>query len=201
VSTTPQPRPTPHLRTWRTVQTHLDAPDALYTQGSLALSYVMPSGVSAEPRTSALTLVRRSSDGPAGEAATLSLGRAVMPAGTGPGPSGPLPPDAVAWAARFVQAVVEVVSSDRPLSQLVRWTDEPVYAEIARRRRSVVLRRGNDPHIRISRQQVATVHVAQPTAGAAEVAARVICRGRSRALAARLEYVRERWTCTAISFG
>jgi len=194
VSTTPRPRPAPRVPAWRTLAPPLDAPPAPYTQGSLALSYALPSGVSADPRASALTLVHPSAPGPAAADATVSTP-------TDPASTDPVPPDAAAWAARFVQAVIEVVSSDRPLSQLVRWTDEPVYAEIARRQRGVQLRRGNDPHIRISRQQVATVHVTQPTAGAAEVTARIVCRGRSRALAARLEYVRQRWTCTAISFG
>jgi len=183
VSTNPCPRPAPRVPAWRTAEPPLDAAQPPYTQGSLALSYALPNGVSADPRTSALTLVRPSA-----------------PSSTAETPTQP-PPDAAAWAARFVQAVIEVVSSDRPLSQLVRWTDEPVYAEIARRQRGVQLRRGNDPHIRVSRQQVATVHVTQPTVGAAEVTARIVCRGRSRALAARLEYVRQRWTCTAISFG
>lgn len=190
MSTTPRPRPAPQVPAWRTFAPPLDAPLGPYTQGSLALTYALPSGVSADPHASALTLVRPSEP------------RSAAAAGpTGPASTDPAPPDAAAWAARFVQAVIEVVSSDRPLSQLVRWTDEPVYSEIARRQRGVQLRRGNDPHIRISRQQVATVHVIQPNAGAAEITARIVCRGRSRALAARLEYVRQRWTCTAISFG
>lgn len=187
MSTPPRPRPEPRVPAWRPAEPPLDTSQPPYTQGSLALSYALPSGISAEPRTSALTLVRPSATGAS----------ASDPTGTAPAGA----PDAAAWAARFVQAVIEVVSSDRPLSQLVRWTDESVYAEIARRQRTVQLRRGTDPHVRVSRQQVATVHVTQPTSEAAEVTARIVCRGRSRAVAARLEYVRQRWTCTAISFG
>jgi hypothetical protein len=117
-----------------------------------------------------------------------------------PPPSPARAADASAWAARFLQAVVEVVSSDRPLSQLLRWTDERVYEEIGCRKRRMTLRR-QATGVKPGRQQVASVHVAQLGPATAEVAARVACGGRSRAIAARLELVRDRWLCTAITFG
>ncbi|MGH3503376.1 MAG: Rv3235 family protein [Nocardioidaceae bacterium] len=147
-----------------------------FTQGALALSYPMPSGLPAEPRSSALTVVRESGD----------------PA--------PAAPDARDWAARFMQAVVEVVSSDRPLTQLVRWTNTRVYDEIGRRQRRVVAHRSRQA-VHPRRQQVATVHISQPAPDSAEVAARVAVTGRSRAIAARLDFMRGRWLCTAIAFG
>ncbi|MBA3309728.1 MAG: hypothetical protein H0U28_06660 [Nocardioidaceae bacterium] len=147
-----------------------------YMQGALALTYSLPSGVQADPRSSALTLVHPAPE-EAGEA-----------------------PDAHTWAARFLQAVVEVVSSDRPLTQLVRWTDQRVYAEIARRQQRVAAHRRSTV-VRTNRQQVATVHICHPAPTVAEVSARVSMGGRSRAVAARLVFSRDRWLCTAICFG
>lgn len=146
-----------------------------YSQGALALTYPLPSGVECEPRSTALTLVQ-------------------------PGPARPEEiAESEAWAARFLQAVVEVLSSDRPLTQLIRWTDQTVYAEIAHRRQRVSLRSARTP--RSGRPHVATVRICHPTAETAEVSARVTTGGRSRAIAARLDFRRDRWLCTAIQFG
>jgi hypothetical protein len=103
------------------------------------------------------------------------------------------------WAARFLQAVVEVLASDRPLTQLIRWTDPAVYAEIARRRQLLATRAARTS--RSGRAHVATVHICHPTVETAEVSARVTTGRRSRAIAARLDLRRERWLCTAIQFG
>lgn len=139
-----------------------------YTQGALALTYTLRTGVDMPP----------------------PLPHVRPDAGA----------DLHAWATRFVQAVVEVVSSDRPLTQLARWTSTPVYEDLARRR-ELVLRHRQAHGVRPGRQQVASVHVSRPDAAAAEVAARVCAGRRSRAIAARLEYRRERWVCTTIAFG
>ena len=37
------------------------------------------------------------------------------------------------WAGRYVQAAVEIVGGDRPVSQLLRWTDREVYEDLGRR--------------------------------------------------------------------
>jgi Family of unknown function (DUF6459) len=145
-----------------------------YSQGALALTFPLPSGVDCEPRSTALTLVQ-------------------------PGASSPDLNDSEVWAARFLQAVVEVVSSDRPLTQLVRWTDQEVYADIARRRQRVAERSARGA--RSARPHVATVRICHPTEGSAEISARVTTGSRSRAIAARLDLRRERWLCTAIQFG
>ncbi len=147
-----------------------------YTQGSLALTFPLPNGLEASPRSRALTLVS---------------GERGVTAGI---------PDAERWAGRFLQAVIEVVSSDRPLSQLARWTDRRVYAEIAQRKQRVASHQRTGP-VRPSRQHVATVHIWQSAADSAEVSARVTSGGRSRAIAARLDFSRNRWLCTAICFG
>ncbi len=163
---------TDRTQRWQALQDDHER-EATFTQGALALSFPLASGVPAEPVPSSLTLVSR------------------RPASV---------PAASEWATRFVQAVIEVVSSDRPLTQLLRWTDEQVYAEIGARQRRVAQRR-SVMGIRPIRQHVASVHVCQPKDGTAEVSARITCGGRSRAVAARLEIVRDRWLCTAITFG
>jgi hypothetical protein len=145
-----------------------------YTQGALALSYPLIADLEADPRSTALV---------------------VVPHGSRPDPGS----GAEAWSATFVQAVVEVIACDRPLTQLVRWTSRTVYADIARRRELVARHRLG--LVRASRQQVATVRVCRPTSAALEIAARVTFGGRSRAVAVRLDYVKERWLCTAIRFG
>jgi hypothetical protein len=154
-------------------------PDPPYTQGSLALSYPLPSGLDSVPHARSLAV--------------------VTPPVRGDDSDVEAPP-AEGWAARFVQAVVEVMTGDRPLTQLIRWTDEAVYAEIDQRLGAVQSRRATVP-ARSCRQRVATVHVCQLSAGRAEVAARVTNGRRSRAIAARLELHRGRWVCTAIQFG
>ena len=90
-----------------------------------------------------------------------------------------------AWAARFAQATVEVLGGDRPVSQLLRWTTARVYQDLDRR----------------VRPQVRSVHVFQPQPGTAEVSVHVRHGHRSRALAARLERRKGRWTCVALQLG
>lgn len=105
------------------------------------------------------------------------------------------------WAARFAQAVVEVLGGDRPLAQLVRWTSHRVYVEIERR--LSILARTSDAgrRLRTIRPQVRSVHVFHPTPASAEVSVHVRHGQRSRAIAARLELTRGRWQCTALQLG
>lgn len=147
-----------------------------HAQGTLALSFPLPNGLGAAPAARPLSLV------PAQPSAAAGL------------------PDPAAWASRFVQAVMEVVSHDRPLPQLARWTNGAVYAEIGRIQRSTTARR-SAARGRPLRQHVASVRVCRPDDLTAEVAARVVCGHRSRAVAARLEFERGRWTCTALTLG
>lgn len=180
----PTPRPThlpleaPAARRWQRDDPY-GAPTEAYTQGALALTFPLPGGLEAWPRTSTLTLVT-------GEQEQVLTPESV--------------PDPEPWAARFVQAVVEVVSSDRPLTQLVRWTDPDVYADLRQRRERVAQHR-KPGQVRTGRQHVATVHLRRSSLDSAEVAARVTLGRRSRAIAARLDFQRGRWLCTAITFG
>lgn len=105
------------------------------------------------------------------------------------------------WAARFAQAVVEVLGGDRPLAQLVRWTSQRVYVELERR--LSILTRTSDAgrRKRTVRPQVRSVHVFHPTPESAEVSVHVRHGQRSRAIAARLELISGRWQCTALQLG
>jgi hypothetical protein len=147
---------------------------AAFTQGSLALTYAMPNGLPTQPR------------------ADLSLV---------PAPDIDAPPPADAWASTFLQAVIEAVANDRPVSQLARWTSSRVYADLDARRKRVAEQLGNGRSLRATRHQVASVRVCAIAGDIAEVSSRVVTGRRSRALAARLEYVHERWMCTALVFG
>jgi len=106
-----------------------------------------------------------------------------------------------AWAARFAQAVVEVLGGDRPLSQLVRWTSHRVYLELERRLALLTRTSDSGRRRRAARPQVRSVHVCHPTAESAEVSVHVRYGRRSRAIAARLELVRGRWQCTVLQLG
>jgi hypothetical protein len=107
------------------------------------------------------------------------------------------------WAARFAQAVVEVVAGERPLSQLLRLTSTGVYAELDRRLR--VLGRAVPAtaaqRARRIRPQVRSVHVCRPGPAVAEVSVHVGHGHRSRAIAARLEHREGRWVCVALQLG
>lgn len=153
-------------------------------QGTLALEFLLPTGLPAVPRAPELTLV---------------VGGDAEPP-TGVTPAEP-PLAAREWAGRFVQAVVEVVSGDRPVQQLIRWTDERVYADLARRVRILGLTTSASIRHQVERSQVRSIHICQPRRGVAEVAAHVRHGPRSRAVAARLEAGRGRWTCTALQLG
>jgi hypothetical protein len=105
------------------------------------------------------------------------------------------------WAARFAQAAVEVVGGDRPVTQLLRWTTARVYDDLDRRVRLLARTAPAPTRRRTIRPQVRSVHVFQPRPDCAEVSVHVQHGHRSRALAARLERRRGRWTCVALQLG
>jgi hypothetical protein len=131
-----------------------------------------------------------------------AAGLRVLPGGAADQPSG----DAdqrrmLARAHRFVQAVVEIVSGDRPCAQLVRWTDKAVYDSLTTRVAALSDTVGSVPPTERPRARVMSVKVCRPRDGVAEVAAHVRQGKRSHALAARLEYTEQRWICTALELG
>jgi hypothetical protein len=153
-------------------------------QGTLALAFTLPSGlpvVPEPPRRLRLTgpdLTRPAS-------AEVGL------------------PDPARWAALVVQAVMEVVSGDRPITQLVRWTSPEVYEQLSwrRRQRAAGPNRRPDAGSSPRRALVVSVHVCQPNDQVAEACATVRRDGRVTAIALRLEVERESWRCTALQLG
>jgi hypothetical protein len=116
-------------------------------------------------------------------------------------PAGPRLPDPQAWASKLVQAVAEVLAGDRPISQLVRFTDSVVFGELNRRVRLLGLTTTATARGLKERSAVRSVHVFTPATEVAEVAAHVRYGDRSRAIALRLEVHRGRWICTALELG
>jgi hypothetical protein len=114
---------------------------------------------------------------------------------------GPGVPDARAWAGRLVQAVSEVLAGDRPISQLVRFADEAVFADLNRRVRVLGLTTTATSRGARERSAVRSVRVCTPARHVAEVAAHVRHGNRSRAIALRMEIRRHRWVCTALEIG
>ena len=83
----------------------------LPVRGTLALAFPLPRGVTAMPEAPAPLKLVPSTGDRAGDAL----------------------PDVEVWARRMSQAVVEVLAGDRPLHQLVAWTSERVYRQLAKR--------------------------------------------------------------------
>ena len=157
-------------------------PDGSSGQGVLALAFVLPSGVPAEPEVPRLQLVRPDDATADPVFAEQATPRAALPT--------PHP-----WAGRFVQALVEVLAGARPPAQLVRWTSEEVYGEVQQQlRRS--RHRTSRPGMRAC---VRSLHVSEPADGVAEVCALVQRGTRATAVAVRLEGLDGRWKCTALA--
>lgn len=106
-------------------------------------------------------------------------------------------------AGRFVQIVAEVLTADRPVRQTRAWFSPEVFDQLERRlgaaHRLRPQRRGG-PSAR-----VVSVHVAMVNESTAEIAGRMVHRGRSRAIAMRVERVQDRrgrtvWRCTALEW-
>lgn len=204
VDAEPPPPPRPRLRLLPAPQSNPPAtPYRLapaprdrfgYIQGTLALDYRLPNGLPAVPEVDPqlrLLPERRPEHG------RLVLGPDGDPAdddGPQPTGSGQLP-DPRPWAARLGQAVVEVGTAGRPVTQLMRWTSGAVYAELVdkyapRARQGLARRRV------VVDERVRSVHVCQPADGVAEASLVVAGGPRPRALALRLEGWDGRWVCT-----
>jgi hypothetical protein len=104
-------------------------------------------------------------------------------------------------ARRFVQAVVEIVSGDRPCTQMIRWTDRDVYESLLARVSAFAGISASTPSTGRPRAKVVSVKMCRPRDGVAEIAAHVRQGHRSHAIAARLERVERRWICTALELG
>jgi uncharacterized protein DUF6459 len=101
----------------------------------------------------------------------------------------------------LAQAVSEVLAGDRPISQLVRFTDDEVFMELNRRVRLLGLNTTATTRGAKEKSSVQSVRVFMPEPFVAEVAAHVRRGDRSRAIALRMEIRRSRWVCTALEIG
>ncbi len=128
--------------------------------------------------------------------------RPVLPAPleSGPRPSAPLHER----ASRFLQAVVEALTGERPIRQLAGWLDHDVYRAVERRT-TVGARPGRGLPTRRSNARIVSVRIDMITPTVAEISGRFVHRGRSRAIAARLELLPDHrlkpgWRCTALEW-
>lgn len=107
------------------------------------------------------------------------------------------------WSWRYAQAVVEIVGGDRPVSQLLRWTTQEVYADLERRALLVAQAGGHHPgqgRVQPVRPVVLGVRSCFVSRTVAEVSVHVRYGHRSRALAGRFELLADRWQCSALQF-
>ena len=107
-------------------------------------------------------------------------------------------PDAHGFVARLAQAVIEVVSGQRPAPQLIRHTSPTIYSVLARQ--AMIAGRRRAPGARRP-AVVRRVRVCEPADGVVEACAVVVSHGRVRALALRLEGLDGRWLVTALTLG
>jgi len=104
-------------------------------------------------------------------------------------------PDPEPWAARLIQAVLEMLVGRRPAAQLQEWTSPAVLELLASSATEPRWATGGSP------PAVRSVRVSEPADGVAEVCA-VVQRGEQYfAVAARLEGLDGRWRCEAIEVG
>lgn len=164
----------------------------------------LPDSTSRIPAQRSLTLELFGTDRPeplpgtrsAGMPARVPAGRltAVRPDDWGPRASGRAElPDPGQWAARLVQAVMEVHAGQRSSAQLTRWMREDLF--MALKRRGAVALRSADPRLRTL---VRSIRLCEPEDGIVEASAFVTRGGRGMAVALRLEGLDGRWLCTAL---
>ncbi|MFT3872751.1 MAG: Rv3235 family protein [Nocardioides sp.] len=108
------------------------------------------------------------------------------------------------WCHRYAQAVVEIVSGDRPVTQVLRWTTPDVYATLARRAQLVARAGGHRPgegrQGPAVRAQVLGVRTCFVSPERVEASVHVRYGERSRAIAACFELIGGRWQCSALEF-
>lgn len=107
------------------------------------------------------------------------------------------------WARRYIQAAVEIVGGDRPVTQLLRWSSRRVFEDLERRAQLVAragLHHPGQGRVQPVRPRVQGVHACFLSHDTVEVSAHVRYGERSRAVAARFEQTNRRWCCTALEF-
>ncbi len=107
-------------------------------------------------------------------------------------------PEPEPFTAKIAQAIVEVISGQRPATQLIRHTSPTVYSVLARRALVSNRRLASGPR---RPAVVRRVRVCEPADGVVEACAVVVAHGRVRALALRLEGLDGRWLVTQVAVG
>ena len=108
------------------------------------------------------------------------------------------------WIGRVVQAVVEIVGGDRPLTQAVRWTSHDVYDQLGRRTTQLARIGRYTPgvsRVQRVRPRVTGVMSSASDDGVVDAAVTVRTGQRARAVAARFVLTDGRWLCTVLDFG
>ncbi len=167
---------------------HDGSPGRPAVQGTLALAFLLPSGLPSSP--TAPPDLRLVPARPEAEEEADAVDFGPQPTSTGD------LPEARGWAGRFAQALVEVLAGDRPLAQLIRFTTTGVYDEVSGLIAGPGVTRSD-----ASRGVVRSVHVSEPADGVAEICALVRRGARCTAVALRLEGLDGRWQCTALELG
>ncbi len=143
------------------------------TQGTLALTFTLPSGVASDPRP-ALRLVPDPPVEP-------------LPATAGL-------PAVKAWADTCALAIAQILTGERAPGQLRQWAMPEVFDALARRAALAT----SAPRRRAT---LRAVHICCPARGVAEITTVIHGLARPKALAFRLEARRTRWVCTALELG
>ncbi|MFN8193614.1 MAG: Rv3235 family protein [Nocardioidaceae bacterium] len=108
------------------------------------------------------------------------------------------------WCHRYAQAAVEIVSGDRPVTQVLRWSTPEVYEMLGRRAHLVATAGAHAPgqgrRGPAVRSQVLGVRTCFVTPTRVEASVHVRHGERSRAIAACFELVDGRWQCSALEF-
>ena len=106
-------------------------------------------------------------------------------------------PDPHVVVPRFVQALVDVMAAQRPVSQLAGWTTGDVQAQLVHLAAHAAEATTSDRR-GWHRHRVMSVRITLPADGVVEASAVVRNSRRSRALALRMEGLDGRWRCTAL---
>lgn len=108
------------------------------------------------------------------------------------------------WTRRHLQAAVEVAAGDRPAAQLVRWCAPEVHRDLVRRAHLVARAAGHPAGqgrgFDALHPQVVSARVQIIAMDCFEACAHIRYGQRSRALAARFEWRRDRWLNVALEF-
>ncbi|MDN5795574.1 MAG: Rv3235 family protein [Intrasporangium sp.] len=107
-------------------------------------------------------------------------------------------PDPLPFVAKIAQAIVEVITAQRPAPQLIRHTSPAIYSGLARRALVAAKRRPGGAR---RPAMVRRVRICEPADGIVEACAVVVVHGRVRALALRLEGLDGRWLVTQLTVG